>query len=133
MSKTGSNSPDLLRKALKPYYLVKDYDKVIELGKALVNDKQFKASEEKICFAWALFYKDNIAEADEKFKEMDASFSNFRHRLEFSKFLVATSRTSEAKRKLKDMLEEYDSMGNYEQSLKRAELKDVKRYLQSLK
>jgi hypothetical protein len=133
LNKIGANSPDLLRKLLKSYFVTKNYDKVVQLGRELGNDKQFKASEEKICFAWALYFTDNIAEAEEKFKEMDASFSNFRHRLEFSKFLVTNTRTSEAKQKLKKIMEEYEAMGSYEQSLKRNELRDVKNYLKSIK
>ena len=128
-----STNPDLLRKMVRVYFLTKDYNKVIELGQKLEKVKSVGDSEDKIAYAWALQLTGQTAQAEVKFKEMDAPFANFKARLEFSKFLIETNRPLEAKTRLKSIIEEHDAMDSYERSLKRDFVKEAKRMLQTLK
>lgn len=130
---TGTNSPDLLRKLLKAHFLSKDYPAAVRLGNQLGSDKDFRNSEEKISFAWALHYTGDSPKAEEKFREMDSAFSNFPHRLEFARFLLATSRPEAAREKLNELLEEYDAMSGYEQGLKKGVAQEARGLLRGIR
>ena len=127
------NNTDLLRKLLRGYYLKKDYNKVIEIGKLLENTKSVGDSEDKIAYAWALHFTGDKAKAEDKFKEMDAKFANFQARIEFAKFLIETNRNSDAKKILNAIIEEHEAMDSYEKGLKKNMVRESRRLLQSIK
>jgi hypothetical protein len=123
-----ADNVELFQKLSHAYYLKKDYPKVIELSKKLNP-----VGENNINFAWALHYAGDSVKSEEKFKEMNRRFSNFQGRLEYSKFLLEKDRKEDAYNLLCDIIEEYDSMTNYEKNLKKGIVGEVKRVLKTIK
>ncbi|HOX82473.1 MAG TPA: hypothetical protein PLJ60_08660 [Chryseolinea sp.] len=104
------DDPVLLMKLLQAYFLKKDYDAVIDCGRKLESDKSFKKAEERISYAWAYYHKGIMGKAEETFMDMDRSFSNYVHRLEYCKFLLAIKRQDAFRDKLKTLMEEFEVM-----------------------
>jgi hypothetical protein len=127
------SNPDLLRKMIQAYYLKKDYQKVVEIGKTLENVKNLGDSEDKIAYAWALHFTGNTPKAEAEFRKLDAKFANFPARLQLAKFLIETGRSNEAKKVLTDIIDEHNGMESYEKSLKKPVVREVKRLLQTIK
>lgn len=122
----------LLIRILSNSYLKKDYSSAIHYGEQIVDKKLFNNSEEKLALAWSYYYDDKIDKAEEKFKEMDIRFSNYKQRLEYSNFLNLTNRPDESSSMLKDLMDEIDSMDNYEKRSKKQIYKEIKRMAQEL-
>ncbi|MEO7991481.1 MAG: hypothetical protein ABI663_18155 [Chryseolinea sp.] len=105
-----ADDPALLMKLLHTYFLKQDYDAAIDCGMKLQSDKLFKKAEERITYAWAHYYKGNMEKAEEIFMDMDKSFSNYVHRLEYCKFLLAVNKHEAFYDKLKTLMEEFEAM-----------------------
>ncbi|MEO1263271.1 MAG: PLDc N-terminal domain-containing protein [Bacteroidota bacterium] len=114
-----NDDPELLRKLIQANYLTEDYKSTIEFGKQLENDYGFKNSQERIAYAWALFYENKLEEAEQQFIGMDLQFTNYHHRMEFCKMLIEQNRLSEAKDKLGRMKQEIEHMDAPERRAKR--------------
>lgn len=121
-----SDDTPLRMKVLKAYFLSGAYDKVIEFGSLLHGDKEFKNSEERAAYAWALYYEGRVHEAEKVFDDLDQSFSNYYHRLEYCKFLLKIEKPDPAKDKLMGLMEEFDQMQGIERRGKRNILREVK-------
>lgn len=114
-----AEDPKLLLKLVRTHYLDGNFAFAVKYGDKLQSEKTFKQSEERIGYAWSL-YKQGQPEAAEKiFQEMDVKFANYRHRMEYSKYLNETGRKQEASRKLSELLEELSHMDSFERKLKR--------------
>ena len=105
-----ADDPALLMKLLQTYFLKRDYDAAIACGLKLESDKLFKKAEERITYAWAHYHKGNVGKAEETFRDMDKSFSNYLHRLEYCKFLLAVNKRDVFEEKIKTLMEEFEVM-----------------------
>lgn len=127
------DDPELLRKLLQSNYLLCNYDRAIHFGKKLDKiDPAFRHSEERITFAWALYYQKEIELAESVFKNMDVQFTNYPHRIEYCNYLIKESRSEEAKDKLIHMNEEIEHMGRYEKKMKRQVQSKIKEMYQNI-
>ncbi len=127
------SNPDLLRKMIQALYLKKDYNRVVELGKQLENVKNLGDNEDKIAYAWALYFTGNAPKAEAEFRKLDAKFANFPARLQLAKFFIETQRTNDAKNLLTTIIDEHNGMDSYEKNLKKPVVREEKRLLQSIK
>lgn len=116
----------LRMKLLQAYFLQHDYAAAIVLGGALESEKAFKNAPERLAYAWSLHYAGDTALAETIFQDMDRSFSNYEHRIEYCKFLIATDKKETLKSKLKDLLLEFESMKTHERSLHRNVIREIK-------
>lgn len=128
----NSDDPDLLKSLLKAYYLKEDYKSVVKMGEKLQNESHFVQSDEKIAYAWSLYFVGEKDKALKQFKEMDALFSNYKQRLEFARFLVETKEKEEAIDKLDGLLDELKHMSKSEQRMKRKIYSEIQQYRRSL-
>jgi hypothetical protein len=122
------DNPDLFQKLSKAYFLNKNYSKIITLSKELAP-----TGEGKITLAWALHYAGESDKAEVKFKEMGGRFTNFEARTAYAQFLLEKNRSHEANDILCDIIEEYDSMSNYEKNLRKGTVSEAKRILKTIK
>ncbi len=130
----GSHIDDaeILMGLVKSSYLNKNYLDTIKYGERLEKEVVFQKSEERIAYAWALSNLGKKEKAEETFQQMDHQFSNYKHRLEFCNFLNEDNRSTEAKSKLKDMMEEIDHMDKAEQRLNRTIYKNISNLYNSI-
>lgn len=128
-----NDDQEINRLLLKAYYSQKEYGKCISAGERIKNDYTFTNSDEKALLAWAYYYSGDSDTAESIFKSQDGLFSNYFQRLEYSKYLQHTDRTSEAKRKLAIMIEEIEHMDKYEKKQKGRIYNEIKAYNNALK
>ncbi|WP_333820220.1 tetratricopeptide repeat protein [Ohtaekwangia sp.] len=105
-----ADDPVIRIKVLFTSYLKKDYPTVVTWGQQLESETRFKKAEERAAYAWALHYTGRTAEAEKVFIEMDSTFTNYRQRIEYCKFLKATGKTEALKSKLQEMNEELEHL-----------------------
>lgn len=124
----GFMSDDLaLRmKLLQTYFLHQDYPAAIALGMELETEKVFKNAAERLAYAWSLHYDGKTELAETIFQDMDKSFSNYEHRTEYCKFLIATDKKEALKNKLNDLLDEFEKMKSHERTLHRNIIREIK-------
>jgi hypothetical protein len=127
-----SDDPGLRMKILRAHFLNKDFAEATEIGLELESDKTFKNSEERVAYAWALHYSGNSNKANAVFEDMDKSFTNYRQRTEYCKFLVETSQAVRAKEKLAEVLEEANHMRDTERKMTRHVIREAKEMYASL-
>ena len=120
------DDPGLRMKLLGAHYLNGDYDLVVKYGYDLESEKSFKNAEERVAFAWALFHTGKVEESERIFSGMDATFTNYFHRVEYSKFLLKTEKKDSAKEKLTELVAEFDEMQSSEKRLKRNVLREIR-------
>lgn len=128
----NENDQDALCQVLLCHFNLNKYDEAIETAKKINNEPIFALSEAKIAFAWSLNYVGKVESAADIFKEMDHSFSNYVHRLEYSKFLLENEGKFSAVAKLDELIDEIDDMDAYERRLKRSIIKTIKQFRKSL-
>jgi hypothetical protein len=105
-----ADDPDLRMKVLSASFLNRDFETTISMGKGLEEEKSFKDSEARIGYAWALHHKARSEEAQQVFESMNKSYKNYRHRLEYGKFLKETNQLELLKNILLDLTEEFNHM-----------------------
>lgn len=97
-----------INKALKCYFEIKNYNKVVEYGKKIPLDTSFKGS---ICmYAIALEKCNHFDEAEIQFRKANIRYSNYAERLQLSEFLVRIDKLQEAQIVLKEIVGEIDNM-----------------------
>jgi hypothetical protein len=79
-----------------------------------------------MAYAWALHYKGQPEVAEGIFKDMDRSFTNYRHRLEYCKFLKDTNKAAALKDKLTELMEEFNHMEGSERRTYRDTIREVR-------
>ena len=114
-----NDDPELLRKLIQANYLNKNYEATISYGNQLEKDYGFKYSQERIAYAWALYFENKKEEAEQQFEAMDIQYTNYQHRMEYCKMLIKENRQEGAKNKLGLMQQEIEQMGNSERRAKR--------------
>lgn len=130
MTGISAEDPELLLKMMKASFLHKDYNMVVTCGEKIKNDYAFKNAEERVAYAWSLYHLGQKEEAETHFQDMDARFSNYMHRLEYSKFMEETDRPADAKNLLAELMEEYDQLDSYEKRLKKPVMKEIRQLYQ---
>lgn len=105
-----AEDPDLRMKVLQAAFLDRDFESVISYGNELDGEKTFRNSEARISFAWTLHLKGKTQEAQKVFEDMNKTFTNYRHRLEYGKFLKETNQLELLKNILMDLSEEFNHM-----------------------
>ncbi len=128
----ATNDPGIKMSLLKAYFLNEEYSEAVSIGNELKDFKAFQQAEERVAYAWSLYYSDEIELAQENFQVMDCNFTNYMHRLEFARFLDKIQRTMLAKVKLEEILEEIDHMDNFEKKNKKAVIREIQNFYDSL-
>ena len=121
-----ADDPSLRMKMLYAHFMDGDYASAIEYGSLLESEKIFKNAEERIVYAWSLYHGGKTDVAESIFAEMDKSFTNYYHRMEYCKFLLKTGKNEQAKEKLSVLIEEFDHMEGPERRLKKAIYREIK-------
>ena len=121
-----ADDPTLQMKLLQTYFLKKDYVAAVTLGRNLQSEKEFRKSDERVSFAWALHYTGNAVDAEKEFQDMDRSSANHWKRTEYAKFLILTGRTDVAQDTLRTLLEEFDLMRGGERRVNSSTIREVK-------
>ena len=121
-----SEDPDLRMKVLHTVFLDGDFETALTYGKDLEGEKTFKNSEARIAFAWALHHQKRTEEAQKVFEDMNKTFTNYRHRLEYGKFLKQTNQLELLKNILSDLTEEFNHMKGTERRSYRGIMQEAK-------
>jgi hypothetical protein len=116
----------LRMKLLLAYFLNQDYSSAVEIGSSLEKEKSFKNSDERVAFAWSLHFAGQTDLAEKTFADMDKSFTNYQHRMEYAKFLLKIDRQEDAKSKLSDLIEEFEHMKGPERRLKKDTMREAR-------
>jgi hypothetical protein len=114
-----AEDPDLRMKALHASFMNKDYTTSISFGQMLSNEKTFKNSESRIAYAWSLHLSGRKDEAQSEFQDMNKSFTNYIHRLEYGKFLKETNQLENLKELVAELNEEFNHMKGQERRIHR--------------
>lgn len=118
---------ELLMKIVKSSYLTENYKTTIVCGERLGDRMEFKNSEEKMALAWAYYREGKVEQAAATFEELDARFSNYKHRYEYAMFLKEEGDTAASKAKLEEVIDEINaiqgpSRKNFTTTLKEAKI-----------
>jgi hypothetical protein len=116
----------VMMKLCHAHFMDDNFAAAVEHGTKLENLKPFRNSEERVVYAWALHHLGNTDKAEAIFLDMDRSFTNYYHRMEYSKFLIKTGKTDLAKEKLRDLVDEFEQMNGPERRLKKNTYREIK-------
>ena len=121
-----ADDPGLRMKLLHAHFLNQDYTRAIALGKDLESEKTFRDADQRLAYAWALHYDGKTEAAEKIFQDTDRSFTNYRHRMEYCKFLLHNGRTDELESKLNDLLHEFEHIRGPERRLYRDVIRETR-------
>ncbi|MBL4657006.1 MAG: hypothetical protein JKX73_03335 [Flavobacteriales bacterium] len=124
----NENDPTIFRKLVYVNFLFGEYQKAVDYGFKLAGNPEWDKSEEKIAFAWSFYELNEQALARQTFEEMNAEFSNYRHRLEYSKYLNKIGNKAAAVAKLNELIKEYENMGSPSRHLNKDVNRDIKAF-----
>jgi hypothetical protein len=127
-----ADDPVIRIKVLFTSFLKKDFEATVAYGEELESEKRFQQSEERAAYAWALHHTGKTERAEKVFQQMDSTFTNYRQRIEYCKFLMATNRPGELQRKLQEMSEELEHLKGPERKFYRHVAREI-RELQTVK
>jgi hypothetical protein len=124
----GFMADDLVMKMrlLQARYMNKEYDVRETIGKKLESQKEFKKSEERIAYAWALHHTKQTEQAAAQFADMDRSFTNHTQRKEYARFLMETGQSAQATQLLDELVTEFEQMKEIEKRLNREIYREVR-------
>jgi hypothetical protein len=97
-----------INKAIKCYFEIGNYKKVVEYAKKLNLDKSFRNTI--FIYAVSLEKTGYISEAEVQFRKTNKRYSNYYERLELSKFLIRNDNKEEAPEILNDIIGEINNM-----------------------
>ena len=126
-----AEDPDLRMKVVHTAFLNKDYATSIAYGEMLANEKTFKNAESRIAYAWSLQLTGKKDEAQAVFQDMNKSFTNYVHRLEYGKFLKETNQLENLKELVADLGEEFNHMKGQERRMHRHIVQQIKDLMQN--
>lgn len=127
------NNKDIIQKLVQAYYFKGDYTTVIQYAKQLTGDYDFRNSEARIAYAWALHYAYDSEKAAQEFEAMDVRYSNYKHRFEYARFLTETDKKEQAKAKIEELISEYRDMPAHERSFKKDSYRKARELYHTLK
>ena len=122
------NDPAVLRKLVRVCYLHEDYAASIEYGEHLEGKSTFRNATERIALAWSYYYTGRHDEAERIFRDMDARFTNYEHRLGYARFLDLLRRDEQSRNLLEELLDELESMNRQERRFKRGIHREIRQY-----
>lgn len=114
LSGAHKNDKSILTKLLQANYLEKDFNAVVEIGNELKNDVNFKKSNERVAYAFALQEINQLDLAEAEFRQMDTKYSNYFQRYNYAKFLNDIERNEASKEKLQELESEIEQMDRRE-------------------
>ena len=121
-----NDDPSLKMKLLNAHFMKGDYDAAVQYGNNLKSEKTFKNSEIRVIYAWSVYQTGQAELAETIFADMDKSFSNYYHRLEYCKYLLKIDKMELAKEKLSELIEEFDHVKGPERRLNRDTFRQIK-------
>ena len=121
-----SEDPSLRMKLLNAHFMNEDYGAAVQYGDNLKSETTFKNSEVRVTYAWSIYQTGHAALAETIFADMDKSFSNYYHKLEYCKFLIKTEKMELAREKLTELMQEFDHVKGPERRLNRETFSQVK-------
>jgi hypothetical protein len=119
------NDPTIRMKLLQAHFSSGEFAKAIGYGDSLANEKVFKNAPARISYAWSLHHNGNSDLAENVFKDMDRSYTNYEHRTAYCKFLIDTKKTEDVKSRLGELMEELEHMKGPERKLYREVKREV--------
>jgi hypothetical protein len=114
-----ADDPTLQMKVVQASYMAKDFETAIAYGEKLESEKSFKNAEARISYAWAFHQAGKSDKAAAVFSDMNKSFTNYTHRLEYCRFLQMTNNPDEMKSVLSELLDEFEHMKGPERKIHR--------------
>ena len=121
-----ADDPVIRIKILFTSFLNKDYQAVVAYGDALESEKRFQKSEERAAYAWALHYTGKTEQAEKLFEQMDSSYTNYRQRIEYCKFLKTIGKPEAFQSKLQEMSEELEHLKGPERKFYRHIAREIR-------
>jgi hypothetical protein len=121
-----ADDPVIRIKVLFTSFLKKDYEATVACGETLESEKRFQKSEERAAYAWALHYTGKTEQAEKLFEQMDSSYTNYRQRIEYCKFLKVIGKPEELKNKLQEMNEELENLKGPERKFYRHIAREIR-------
>lgn len=121
-----ADDPVIRIKVLFTSFLKKDYEATVAYGEELESEKRFQKSEERAAYAWALHHTGKTEQAEKVFQQMDSSFTNYRQRIEYCKFLMAIGKPEALQSKLQEMNEELEHMKGPERKFYRQVAREIR-------
>ena len=128
-----ADDPTLRMKIIQASFLNQDYATAVAVGNELLNEKTFKSAESRIAYAWSLHFTGQSDVAEKVFDDMNKTFTNYRHRLEYCKFLKGLDKQDSLRELLQELLDESEHMKGPEKRLHRNifnEIREVARTVQ---
>jgi hypothetical protein len=126
-----ADDPTLRMKILHASFLAKDFDRAIAFGDKLEAEKTFKNADARISYAWAFHHAGKSDRAASVFSDMNKSFTNYAHRLEYCRFLHATNNVHELKSVLSELLDEFEHMKGPERRIHREVIRQAREMAQA--
>lgn len=121
-----SDDPSLRMKLLQAHFLNGNHADAIILGNDLEGEKVFRNAEQRLAYAWALHYDKKTETAEKIFLDMAKPFTNYKHRIEFCKFLLDTGKKEQFKTLLSEIIEEFDHVRGPERRLYRGLISEAR-------
>ena len=121
-----ADDPVVRMKILRAFYGNQNFDRVVAMGDALGDDKEFKNAEQRIDYAWSLYRTGETGRAKSVFHDMNRSYTNYKHRVECCRFLVDAGETPEARELLTVLVQELDHMKGPERRLYRNVIREIR-------
>jgi hypothetical protein len=123
-----AGDPDIRMKVLQASYLHRDYATAIGYGDGLEKDgeKGFANAEARVWHAWAHFYAGDVVRAEAIFRALDKTHTNYFHRAEYCRFLQEANQPETLKRKLEELLGEFEYLEGNERRMHRRVIVQVK-------
>lgn len=126
MTGNYAEDPYLKMKKLKANYLLGNYEEAVNLGSSLTSFKEFEQSEEKIAFADSYFKIGQENNAASIYESMNHLHCNYKHRLEYLKFLLQSGDTLKSKTLGNTLLHEAELMSGFEKKNNAAIIRELK-------
>jgi hypothetical protein len=125
---TGFMADDtgLRMKLIHALYVNHNYQAAADLGAQLERDPLFRKSIGRIAYAWALHHSGRTDSAEQIFRDMDKTNTNYEHRVEYCKFLQLLGRTEDMQTKAKELLSEFEFMRGPERKLHRDTISELR-------
>lgn len=127
------DNKEIIQKLIHAYFFKGDYTTVIQYAKQLKDESDFRNSEARIAYAWALHYAYDSEKAAREFEAMDVQYSNYKHRFEYARFLSETDKAQQAKTKIEELITEYRDMPAHERRFKKEIYREARELYHTLR
>jgi hypothetical protein len=121
-----ANDVYLKMKKLQAMYLLARYDEAVIIGEEIMNNNDFQKSDQKIALAISYAKIGNDDKADALFSSMNFPYCNYKHRVEYYRYLLQKNRLEEAKNLGKKLEDEFAFMNNLEKKTHAVAMKEFR-------